>query len=256
MSGKTIDINCDLGEGFGAYALGDDAALMACVSSVNIACGFHAGDPHIMRRTVAAAAARGLGLGAHPGYPDRLGFGRRPFAATVAETQDFLVYQIGALQAFATAAGARLSHVKLHGALFHTALEDPVLASALCAASRALDPGLAWLAPAGPLADAAERAGLVVIREFYADRAYHADLRLVSRQTAGAVIDGDAAVRARVSELLAHGTVATIEGRSIRFAYDSICVHGDTPHSLAIARAVRELCAQHGIAVQPFGRTA
>jgi len=249
---QAVDLNCDLGESFGAYTLGHDEEILPCISSANVACGFHAGDPHVMRKTVALAAAKCVRVGAHPGLPDLLGFGRRRMAVAAEELRDFFIYQIGALRAFVEAAGLRLQHVKPHGALLEMGLADPALARAMCEATAAVSPELIWLIPAGTITESARVLGLRVAEEFYADRAYHPDKSLVSRKRAGAVINDLAEVRARLDRLFDTGTVTTIEGKSLPLRFDSICVHGDTPGALAMVRIVRQVCDERGIAVKPL----
>jgi 5-oxoprolinase (ATP-hydrolysing) subunit A len=253
MDSTTIDLNCDLGESFGAYRLGHDDEVIPLISSANVACGFHAGDPHVMRHTVALAAGHGVGIGAHPGLPDLLGFGRRKMAVTPDELRDFFVYQIGALRAFVEAAGKRLQHVKLHGALLEMAVADPALARAMVEATRSVSRDLVWLTPAGLTVGAAREAGLRVVEEFYADRAYHPTKALVSRQTPGAVITDLAQIRARVVQLFETGTVTTIEGQRLPLAFESICVHGDTAGALAIIKLIRAVCAERRITIRPLG---
>ncbi len=252
MNRTTVDVSCDLGESFGCYKLGLDEEVIGRISSVNVSCGFHAGDPHVMRRTVALANASGVRIGAHPGLPDLLGFGRRKMAMTPDEIYDFFLYQIGALKAFVEATGQRLQHVKLHGALFEMALEDAALTHAMCMATRAAGKNLIWLAPAGKVAEAGRDSGLRVAVEFYADRAYHPDRRLVSRKTAGAVLEDMAQIRERLLQALRTGCVTTIEGQTIPVEFDSICVHGDTRGALEIVQLVRSICAEQGVEVKPL----
>jgi UPF0271 protein len=251
MGISAIDLNCDMGESFGRYSLGFDAQMMPLITSANVACGFHAGDPHVMRRTAALAREYGVAVGAHPGLPDLLGFGRRAMSVTPSELRDYFTYQIAALRGFAS-----LQHVKMHGALFDMALSDRSLLSAMCEATFAAGPELIWLCPAGAAAVPAREAGLKVAEEFYADRAYHPDLRLVSRRTPGALIEHPEAVTERLERLLETGTLRTIEGQAIEVRFDSICVHGDTPGAVEIARAVRRVCEAKGVALQPLGALA
>jgi UPF0271 protein len=241
-----------MGESFGRYTLGQDEDVLALISSANVACGYHAGDPHVMRRTVELAAARGVRVGAHPGLPDLLGFGRRIMAVSPAELYDYFLYQLGALHAFARAAGTTLQHVKPHGALFGMALSDPSLARAMAQAAHDFDPTLLWLNPTGPLAQVGRDTGLIPAQDFYADRAYNADRSLVSRSKPGSVIKDHAHIRGRVLQLLETGTVTTLDGQRIGLPCDSICVHGDTDGALEIIRLVRGVCDQHGIAIRPL----
>lgn len=245
-----IDLNCDMGESFGRYQLGLDEQVIPLITSANVACGFHAGDPHVMRRTVALAAQHGVRIGAHPALPDLLGFGRRRMAVSPDELRDYFVYQIGALRAFVEAAGQRLQHVKMHGALFEMACADDALTRAMCEAVRSIDPKLIWLTPAGWTAAIAREVGLRTVEEFYADRAYQPNKALVSRKKPGAVIHESNQIKARLAQLFERGTVTTIEGETIAFEFDSICVHGDTANALEIVRLVRDACDRHGVAVR------
>lgn len=252
--GRTIDLNSDLGEGFGAYRIGDDAALFPLISSANVACGFHGGDPRVMERTVAAVHANGVGVGAHPGFPDLVGFGRREMAATPDEVRTDTLYQIGALAAFCRAAGAPLRHVKPHGALYNRAVGDVALAEAIVGGVAAFDRDLIFLAPPGTaLFAAAEAAGLATAREGFADRAYHADGSLISRRVPGSVIDDPEAAAERALRLVVEGRVATVDGGELALTIDSLCIHSDTPGAVAIARAVRRRFDEARIAVRPLG---
>ena len=252
--GRVIDLNSDLGEGFGAYRLGPDEELFPLISSANVACGFHAGDPRVMARTVAAAACGGVGIGAHPGFPDRVGFGRREMAVTPEEARTDTLYQIGALAAFCRAAGAPLRHVKPHGALYNRAVKDTSLAEGIVAGVAAFDPGLIFLVqPRTALFAAAAGAGLTTAREGFADRAYHSDGTLVSRRVAGAVIDDPEAAAERAVRLVIDGRVPTIEGGELELTIDSLCIHSDTPGAVAIARAVRRRLDAAGVTVRPLG---
>lgn len=252
MAKRVIDLNCDMGESFGRYQLGHDDEVIQYISSANVACGFHAGDPHVMRHVVELARRHGVRVGAHPGLPDLLGFGRRRMAVTPEEVRDYFLYQIGALRACVEAAGQRLQHVKMHGALFEMALADEAIARAMCEATREAGGDLIWLAPAGATAAIAAKLGLRAVEEFYADRAYHPNKALVSRQRPGAVIHQLRQIRARLVQLFASGTVTTIEGDRIPLAFESICVHGDTPDALKIVRLVRAVCAELGVAIRPM----
>ena len=249
----TIDLNADLGEGFGAYRVGEDAALLTLVTSANVACGFHAGDPLIMRQTVGVAATRGVAIGAHPGYPDLLGFGRRDLAATPAEITAYVLYQVGAMQAVCHAAGTRLRYVKAHGAMYNRAVADGGAAAAIAEGVRAADPGLVLLGLAdSQLLTAARAAGLRTAAEAFADRAYSSDGSLVPRSDPRAVIhDVDAVVTRTVRMATAHH-VTTIDGTDLHVHADSICVHGDTPGALELLRAIRRGLASAGVTVAPF----
>ncbi len=248
-----IDLNADLGEGYGAYTLGDDAALLDIVTSANVACGFHAGDPAIMVATARAAKARGVALGAHPGFDDLRGFGRRTIRAAPAEIEADIAYQIGALQACAALAGHRVTHVKAHGALANLSNAEDGVARAIAAAVRAVDPGLVVVVMPGLAAErAAEALGLTVVREIYADRAYAEDGQLVPRNRPGAVITDAAAVAERTRRMVEDGALLTLSGRRIPVAIDTVCVHGDDPHAVATAQAVRGVLQAAGVTLAPF----
>lgn len=250
----TIDLNSDLGEAFGPWRLGPDDALMPLISSANVACGFHGGDPRVMERTVARAKAAGVGIGAHPGFPDLAGFGRRTLTATADEVRTDCLYQIGALAAFCRAADVPLQHVKAHGALYNQAVRDETVATAIADAVRAFDPGLLFLAqPGSALARAGDAAGLTVVFEAFADRAYNADGSLVARSTPGAVLTDPAQVARRMVRLVTEGVITTIDGVELELRAGSICVHSDTPTAVAIATALRAAFDEAGIAVRPMG---
>jgi len=250
----TIDLNCDLGEGFGAYTLGDDAALMRIVSSANVACGFHAGDPRTMRRGVAAAHAAGVAVGAHPGYPDRVGFGRRDLGATAEEITTDVLYQIGALAAFCAAEGLPLQHVKPHGALYNLAARDRRVADAVVVAIASFDPTLILFAPSGSaMAEAASAHNLRIAREIFADRAVEPDGRLVARSTPGAVIMESDAVIARTLRMIRTGRVTAINGEEIAMTGETICIHGDTPDAVGLLGRLRAALEAEGIGVRPVG---
>jgi UPF0271 protein len=235
-----INLNADLGESFGAWTMGEDAALLGVVNSANIACGFHAGDPLVMRNTVRTALAAGVGLGAHPAYPDLQGFGRRPMTLAPAELEAVILYQIGALAGMAAAEGGRLSHVKPHGALNNQACEDAALADVVARAVRAFDRELVLLAPAlSELQAAGQRAGLAVAAEIFADRAYTDAGTLVPRSRPGAVIHDTGAVVAHVLRMLQAGGIVAASGKLLPTAMHSICVHGDTPGAVDNARRLR-----------------
>jgi UPF0271 protein len=235
-----VDINCDMGESFGAYEIGADDEVMPHVTSANIACGFHGGDPTVMRRTVAAAVKHGVAVGAHPGLPDLAGFGRRAMQVTPDEVYDLLIYQIGALSGFARAAGVRLTHVKPHGALYNMAAAQPALADAIARAVHDVDAGLVLFGLAGShLLKAAERAGLARASEAFADRNYLHDGALVPRSRPDALVyDVDEAVR-RAVRMVREGVVPDVEGEEIPLRADTICVHGDGPNAVPLARELR-----------------
>ncbi|TCK00778.1 LamB/YcsF family protein [Nocardia alba] len=246
-----LDLNSDLGEGFGPWRMGDDAAMLDIVTSANIACGFHAGDPTIMRRTCELAVAKGVRIGAHVGYRDLVGFGRRDIAIAPADLRDEVLYQIGALAAFARAAGDRVRYVKPHGALYHAAARDRLLAEALVAAVAEAEPGLALLGPMGTeLERAAERVRFV--GEGFADRAYTATGSLAPRGVAGAVLSPDDAV-AQATTLALSGTARTVDGPgTVAVSVASVCVHGDSPAAVEMARRIRGALDEAGIPVEPF----
>lgn len=252
-----MDLNSDLGEGFGAWRMGDDAAMLALVSSANVACGFHAGDPATILATLREAAARGVAVGAHVAYPDRVGFGRRRMDVAPADLEADVIYQIGALQGLAAAAGTRVAYVKPHGALYNTIAEGGPQARAVIAAIRALDASLPLMALAGaPILGLARAAGLRVIAEAFADRAYQPSGALVPRGAPGAVLHDPEAVAERMLRLATEGVIEAADGSTLRLEAESVCVHGDSPAAVAMARAVRERLEAAGVAVAPFGGAA
>jgi len=247
---NSIDLNCDLGESFGAWRMGDDAALLAIVSSANIACGFHAGDPDIMRGTVALAVEHEVAIGAHVSLPDLQGFGRREMAVTPAEAYALTLYQIGALHAFAQAAGTRLKHMKPHGALYNMAARDRALADALARAVRDFDPRLRLVGLAGSeLLEAGLTAGLPVAAEAFADRRYRADGSLQPRREADAVIrDSDQAI-AQALTIAREGSVQAVDGSLVSLQADTLCIHGDGEHAVRFARGLRAALEAAGMRV-------
>ena len=248
-----IDLNCDMGESFGAYTIGQDAAAAAYITSANVACGFHAGDPSVMADTVALLKSHGAAVGAHPGFPDLLGFGRRNLSASPKEVKLYVQYQIGALAAFCRAQGLRLQHVKPHGALYNMADRDEALALAVCDAIAELDPGLILLCPAcGRMHAAAEARGLRTACEVFADRAYLEDGALVPRTQPGAMItDEDEAIE-RVIGMVQNGRVRAVTGKEIAVKADSVCVHGDGEKALAFVRKIRAVLENAGITLAPL----
>lgn len=249
----TIDLNSDLGESFGQWCMGDDAAMLDIVSSANVACGFHAGDPAGILRTLKAAAAKGVTIGAHVAYPDLVGFGRRNMDITSDELSADVIYQIGALQALATAAGTSVRYVKPHGALYNTIAHDTRQALAVIEAIRAVDPSLVLVALAGsPLIELARSEGLTCIAEAFADRAYTPQGTLVSRREPGAVLHDAEQVAQRMLRLVQTGTVEAIDGSITRIEADSICVHGDSPGAIQMAREVRQLLERSGVSLKAF----
>ncbi|RMH45046.1 MAG: LamB/YcsF family protein [Alphaproteobacteria bacterium] len=251
---SSIDLNADMGESFGPWQKGADARLLEVVTSANIACGFHAGDPLVMARTVRAAHARGVNIGAHPGFPDLRGFGRRrPAILDPDELGADILYQIGALAAIARAEGASLAHVKLHGALSNIASEDRAVADTAMEAIARGAPGLAVVALAGTALEAAARAaGLPVVAELFADRGYRPDGTLVPRGEPGAMIDDPKAAAERVLRMVEDRAITAVDGSRLPVEPDTICVHGDGPTAIAIAEAVRARLEGAGIRVAPF----
>lgn len=249
-----VDLNSDVGESFGAYTIGQDPILLPHVTSANVACGFHAGDPGVMRATVAMARQHGVAVGAHPGFPDLVGFGRRDLHATPREVEDFVTYQIGALMAIAAAQGVRLQHVKPHGALFNMAVRDAALADAIARATAVVDRSLILFGlPGSELVRAGQRAGLPTASEAFADRAYEPDGTLVSRRTPGAVIHEPDAVVARVVRMATERTVVAVDESVVSLEIDTICVHGDTRGAADLAARIRQALEASGVQVKPVG---
>jgi UPF0271 protein len=245
-----IDLNSDLGESFGPWPMGQDAALMESITSANVACGFHAGDPGVMRQTIALAKDRGVAVGAHPGFPDLVGFGRREIQATPAEVEAFVLYQISALAGMAHAQGVRLQHVKAHGALYNMACKDRPLAEAIARAVAAFDRSLVLFGlPDSELLRAGQAAGLPVAAEVFADRAYERDGSLAPRTQPGSVIHETNLVVERAVRMVKDKTVVTTDGSVIALRADTICLHGDTPGAADHARAVRRGLESAGITV-------
>ncbi|PNG27066.1 LamB/YcsF family protein [Methylocella silvestris] len=256
-SSYSVDLNCDCGEGFGPYAMGDDAAMLEIVSSASVACGFHAGDPHIMAAVFAAAKAKGVAIGAHPGYPDLWGFGRRPQQFSLAEIERLIAYQLGAALGVAALAGCRISYVKVHGALSNLAMVERDVARALARATKAVDRDLSFLAIAGtPLETEGVAAGLDVAREIYADRAYTDEGLLAPRASAGAVLTDPLAIAARVLAMIEEGALIAHSGKRVAATIDSICVHGDHNGAVATAKQVRMRLEAKGIRIAPFAASA
>lgn len=250
---RSIDLNSDLGEGYGPWRAGDDAAMLDLVTSANIACGGHAGDPETMVETITMAKARGVVVGAHPGYADREGFGRRIIPCSMSEIERFTAVQIGALMGAAALAGSKVAYVKPHGALGNLASDDRGVADAIARAIAAISRDLAVLAISGTEFETAARAcGLDVHSEIFADRAYLPNGRLVPRNRAGAMIHDAQAAARRLVDVLDTGLMPTLEGPPVRLAAHSICVHGDSAGAVAMARTVRETLTGAGIAIAPF----
>jgi UPF0271 protein len=257
MTAYRIDLNSDVGESFGNYKLGLDEQVIPLITSANIACGYHAGDPGVMRRTIALAREHGVAAGAHPGLPDLLGFGRRSMDVSLQEIKDYTTYQIGAMQAFAAAEGIRLQHVKPHGALYNMAVRNPIIWEAVAAAMGDIDPNLILFVLAGSnrkdLEAVGERFGIRVAFEFFADRAYNPDGSLVSRSLDGAVIHDHDLAAERVMKMATGGTVVCIDGSEIELAAETICVHGDNPSALELVKKIRETLIGAGVRIQAAG---
>ncbi len=250
---KTIDLNSDLGESFGQWTMGDDAAILQLVSSANVACGFHAGSPAGILETLRAAKAQGVTIGAHVAYPDLVGFGRRNMDIASDELTADVIYQIGALQGLARAAGTQVRYVKPHGALYNTIAHNERQATAVIDGILAVDAQLPLVGLAGsPVLALARRKGLKTIAEAFADRAYHADGTLVSRREAGSVLHDAQQVAERMLQLIADGGVKSIEGEFTPIQADSICVHGDSPGAVAMARQLRTLLEEQGVVIRTF----
>ncbi len=252
---KTLDLNCDMGEGFGAWTMGDDRALLDHVTSANIACGFHAGDPRIIHRTVELALEKGVALGAHPSLPDLQGFGRRSLSVSPSEAYDLVLYQIGALAGFATACGGKLAHVKPHGALYNMAARDVQLARAIARAVRDFDATLVLFGLAGSeLVRAGEQAGLKTANEVFADRTYQADGSLTPRDRPEAMIHDVNSAIAQVERMVGEGRVRSQQGSDIAVTADTLCIHGDEPGAVEFAKRIRAALDAGGVRVAPISR--
>lgn len=248
-----VDLNADLGEGFGPWRMGDDDALLDLVTTANVACGFHAGDPAIMRRTVIEARSRGVAVGAHPGYADLAGFGRRAMPGITAREVEYLVaYQVGALAAICALENHPMTHVKTHGALGNACADDDGLAMAVARAVKAVDPALAFMVMPGTATErAADRMGLRPIREIYADRTYADTFNLTPRSLSNATIHDPAEALARVLEMVLQGRIVSTSGKALPVKIDSICVHGDSAEAVILARTLRKGLEQAGVKVMP-----
>ncbi|WP_425093655.1 LamB/YcsF family protein [Tropicimonas sp. S265A] len=253
MGAQVIDINSDMGEGFGPWKMGDDAALLGVVSSANIACGFHAGDPVIMGRTMRLAVENGVGIGAHPGFDDRAGFGRRRLSMSAEELTALVTYQLGAARATATAAGGRVRHLKLHGALSNMASEDAELARICYSAALSVDPEIVIM---GLAATAMEHVcrdlGCAYAGEIFADRAYNDDATLVARGTEGAMIHDPQEAATRIRAMIAEGAIIARSGKRIATQIDTVCVHGDSAAAVDMARSLRASLEAGGLTVRPL----
>lgn len=250
---KYVDLNCDLGESFGRYTLGLDAEVIPMISSANIACGYHAADPLIMDETVRLAAQHGVSIGAHTGFPDLMGFGRRNMVVTAEEAKAYTQYQLGALMAFCKKYGVKVAHVKPHGAMYNMAAKDYALAKAICESIYEIDSTIKLLGLAGSeMIRAAQDVGLPYAQEVFADRAYENDGTLVARSKSGAMItDEEEAIR-RVVKMVLTGTVTSIDGMEVPLQADSICVHGDGEKAVEFVRKIRAALEEQGIAIQAF----
>jgi len=250
-----IDLNSDVGESLGNYKLGLDEDVIPLISSANIACGFHGGDPTVMRRTIALSKANNVAPGAHPGLPDLIGFGRRKLDASLDEIKDYVTYQIGAIQAFAETQGLRLQHVKPHGALYNMAIENMKIWDGVAEAIAAIDPRLILFVMAGPwrkdLEAIGAKHGIRIAYEFFGDRAYNPDGSLVSRRLAGAVIHDPKQVAEKVIKMVKEGKVVCIDGSEIEISAETICVHGDNPAALELIRNIRDSLLKAGIEIAP-----
>lgn len=247
----TMDLNADLGESFGAYHIGQDLELLQWITSANIACGLHAGDPIVMERTVGLAQQRGIAIGAHPGFPDLQGFGRRNMILAPTEVKAFLLYQIGALAAFVRSAGVTLHHVKPHGALYTMAACDRNLAAAIAEAVSVFDPNLSLMALAGSyMVEEGHALGISTIEEAFADRGYDRDGNLIPRGQPGALIRDPQIVAIRAVQMVRSGFVQAVTGEQVPLSFQSLCIHGDTPNAGAIAQAVHQAMVEEGIFLQ------
>ncbi|WP_275788660.1 LamB/YcsF family protein [Pararhizobium gei] len=250
---SAIDLNSDLGESYGAWAMGDDVSMLSVVSSANVACGFHAGDPSGILKTIRAAAAKGVVIGAHVSYPDRVGFGRRDIDVTPADLTADVIYQIGALKGLAAAAGVTVAYVKPHGALYNRIAHDQKQGQAVIDGIKAIDPALVLMGLAGaPVLELARRSGLEVVAEAFADRAYAADGQLVSRRAPGAVLHDPQLIARRMLQLAREGILEAIDGSTIAIDAQSICVHGDSAGAVAIAQEIRRAFEADGISIRSF----
>lgn len=250
-----VDLNCDLGESFGAYKIGMDEEVLPYITSANVACGFHAADPLVMEKTVELAGKAHAAVGAHPGFPDLVGFGRRNLNASPAEVKAYVMYQIGALSAFCKAKGIALQHVKPHGAMYNMAAKDHALARAICEGIMEVDDSLILLALSGScMLKAAEEIGLRVAREVFADRAYEEDGSLVARTKPGAMITEEEVAVSRVVRMVKEGKVESISGKEIPIRADSICVHGDGEKAVAFVRKIHAALEEQQVEIVPLSR--
>ncbi|WP_195575409.1 LamB/YcsF family protein [Paenibacillus sp. 1001270B_150601_E10] len=244
----SVDLNCDMGESFGVYSMGNDEAILELVTSVNIACGYHAGDPSTMRKTVASALEKRVAIGAHPGLPDLAGFGRRNMSIAPDEAYEMTVYQIGALGGFVRAEGGQMHHVKPHGALYNMAAQQDKLAEAIAEAVYRVNPELVLYGLSGSkLIEAGARIGLRTASEVFADRTYCRDGSLTPRQESDALIHDPAVAAAQILQMVKSGTVISRDQVKVKLKAETICIHGDGAHALALARQIRELLQKEGV---------
>jgi UPF0271 protein len=255
-----IDINCDMGEGFGAYTIGMDGEVIRYISSANIACGFHAGDPGVMNRTVKLAKENGVGVGAHPGYPDLAGFGRRNMDCTPDEVRDDVIYQIAALRGFCSLHGVKLQHVKPHGSLYNMCVGNEPLSRAVAEAIAAVDPEIRWVTLAGAQAGLARKiadaAGIHVVFEAFPDRAYTPDGKLAPRKLPGALITDPKRAVEQALLMAKEGRVIAIDGTGIEMDVQTLCVHGDNPSAVDHVRTIRQVLEAEGLRIVPLGASA
>ncbi len=257
---KGVDINCDMGESFGAYTIGMDGEVIRYISSANIACGFHAGDPRVMNRTVKLAKENGVGVGAHPGYPDLAGFGRRNLHCTPDEVRDDVIYQIAALMGFCNLHGVKMQHVKPHGSLYNMCVGNEPLSRAVAEAIAAVDPDLIWVTLGGAQAGLAQRiadaAGIRVVFEAFPDRAYTSDGKLAPRKLPGAVITDPQRAAEQAVRMAKEGRVMAMDGTGIDLEVQTLCVHGDNPSAVDHVRAIRQALEAEGLSIVPLGGPA
>jgi UPF0271 protein len=252
-TGLTVDLNSDMGEGFGPWKMGDDSAMLDIVTSANVACGLHAGDPEVMATTFRLAREKGVAVGAHPGYPDLWGFGRRNIPFTMGETERLIAYQIGAAEAMAAYSGHKITYVKLHGALGNLGQQNRDVALAACKAIKAVNPKLVCLTIAlGEMERIARDMGLEIRSEIFADRAYTDEGFLVDRKLAGAVLHDPDVIATRILSMVKEGAIESVSGKRLKTPIDSICVHSDTPSAVDIARRLRRSLEDAGVNVTPF----
>lgn len=248
-----IDLNCDMGESFGVYRYGADEEIIREITSANIACGWHAGDPQVMDHTIQLCKLHGVAAGAHPGFPDLMGFGRRNMMVSANEVRNYIIYQIGALQGFAQSHGVKLAHVKPHGNLYNMAAKDSTMAAAIALGVKAIDPNLILVGLAGSLlCKEGQKAGLRVAQEVFADRAYRADGSLVPRGEPGAMIHSTEEAVQRMIQLIETGYMIAIDGTRLQMDAHTICMHGDTPGAAAYAKAIREMLESKGVQILPM----